>query len=163
VTAASDPIAEPLDLPAVYGKATKPLAWGSVRSELEGAQHYWIVTVREDGRPHAVPVDGVWLDDLWYYGGSEETVHHRSVTANPDVVMHLEDGMKAVIVEGEVRSTNPSGTLAQRIADTSREKYGYGPDPSEYEKGGVLTLLPRRVLAWTAFPKDATRFRFDER
>jgi hypothetical protein len=162
VTAASDPIAEPLDLPAVYGKATNPLAWGLVRAELEGAQHYWIVTVREDGRPHAVPVDGVWLDDLWYYGGSDETVHHRSVTANPDVVMHLEDGMKAVIVEGEVRQTTPAPDLAKRMADASRKKYGYGLDASGYEKG-VLTLLPRRVLAWTAFPKDATRFRFAER
>jgi hypothetical protein len=75
--------------------------------------------------------------------------------------MHLEDGMKAVIVEGEVRHTNPSKPLAERLADSSRKKYGYGMDASDYERGGVLTLRPRRVLAWMAFPKDATRFRFE--
>ena len=155
-----EPVAERLDLPREYGDPTEPLDWGTVRAELERAQHYWIVTVRDDGPPHAVPVDGIWLDDAWYYGGSDETVHHRSVVANPEVVMHLEDGMKAVIVEGEVRRTTPPGALAQRLADVSRKKYGYGQSASDYEKG-VLTLLPRRVLAWTAFPKDATRFRFD--
>jgi hypothetical protein len=157
------PIAEPLDLPKEYGRPTGALAWETVRGELELAERYWIATVRPDGRPHVVPVDGIWMDDAWYYGGSEETVHHRSVVANPEMVMHLEDGMKAVIVEGEVRRTNPSGTLAQRIAQASREKYGYAPDPGDYEKGGVLTLFPRRVIAWTAFPKDATRFLFQVR
>jgi hypothetical protein len=158
-----EPIAELLDLPKEYGNPTEPLDWGTVRAELERAHHYWIVTVREDGRPHAVPVDGIWLEDAWYYGGSDETVHHRSVVANPDVVMHLEDGMKAVIVEGEVQRSTPSASLAQRLADASRKKYGYGMDAGEYERAGVLTLRPRRVLAWMAFPKDATRFRFDER
>ena len=156
-----EPIAELLDLPKEYGEPTEPLEWGIVRAELERARAYWIVTVREDGRPHAVPVDGIWLDDAWYYGGSDETVHHRSVVANPEVVMHLEDGMKAVIVEGEVRRTNPSGELAQRLADASRQKYGYGMSAGDYERSGALTLRPRRVLAWMAFPRDATRFRFE--
>ena len=157
-----EPIAELLDLPKEYGLPEEPLDWGTVRGELERARLYWVVTVREDGRPHVVPVDGIWLEEAWYYGGSDQTVHHRSVVANPEVVMHLEDGMRAVIVEGEVRHTTPPGPLAQKLAEASREKYGYGMDAGDYEKGGVLTLRPRRVLAWRAFPKDATRFRFDE-
>jgi hypothetical protein len=155
-----DPVAELLDLPKEYGRPKEPLDWATVRTELERAQRYWIVTVRDDGRPHAVPVDGIWLDDAWYYGGSDQTVHHRSVLANPDVVMHLEDGMKAVIVEGEVRHTTPHEALARKLADASRQKYGYGMDPGDYQKGGVLMLRPRRVMAWMAFPTDATRFRF---
>lgn len=155
-----EPIAELLDLPEGYGKAQTRLKWDAVRTELSSAERYWIATTREDGRPHVVPVDGIWLDDLWYYGGSEESVHHRTVTANPHVIMHLEDAMKAVIVEGEVRSTNPTKPVAERLAATSKEKYGYAPPAADYEKG-VLTLFPSRVLAWTTFPKDATRFRFD--
>ncbi|HET6770719.1 MAG TPA: pyridoxamine 5'-phosphate oxidase family protein [Actinomycetota bacterium] len=155
-----EPIAELLGFPEEYGKAATKLDWAAVRAELERAERYWIATTREDGRPHVVPVDGIWVDDLWYYGGSEEAVHHRMVTANPQVVMHLEDAMKAVIVEGEVRSTNPSKLVAERLAATSKKKYGYAPPAADYEKG-VLTLFPKRVLAWTTFPKDATRFRFD--
>lgn len=156
-----EPIAQSLDLPKEYGNATSTVPWETVRAELERAEHYWIATVRPDGRPHTVPVDGIWIDDAWYYGGSEETVHHQTVVANPEMVMHLEDGMKVVIVEGEVRQTTPAPDLAKRMADASRKKYGYGLDASGYEKG-VLTLLPRRVLAWTAFPKDATRFLFQK-
>ena len=155
-----EPIAELLEFPEGYGKATTLLKWETVRNDLSSAERYWIATTREDGRPHVVPVDGIWLDDLWYYGGSEDTVHHRTVTANPHVVMHLEDAVKAIIVEGEVRSTTPSTPVAERLAAASQTKYGYAPPAAEYEKG-VLALFPSRVLAWTMFPKDATRFRFD--
>jgi hypothetical protein len=155
-----EPIAELLEFPEGYGKATTLLKWETVRDDLSSAERYWIATTREDGRPHVIPVDGIWLDDLWYYGGSAEAVHQRTVAANPNVVMHLEDAMKVVIVEGEVRSTNPSKPVAKRLAAASKTKYGYAPPAAEYEKG-VPTLFPKRVLAWTTFPKDATRFRFD--
>jgi hypothetical protein len=155
-----EPIAEPLGLPSGYGKATRQLAWSDVRAEIERAERYWIATTRPDGRPHVVPVDGIWLDDLWYYGGSEEAIHVQTVAANPNVVMHLEDAMKAVIVEGEVRQTKPTEPIAKRLAAASRTKYGYAPAVSDYQKG-VPTLFPSRVLAWTAFPEDVTRFRFE--
>jgi hypothetical protein len=44
-----------------YGdaSATAP-PWGDIERLLTGAQLYWIITVRGDGRPHAVPLVGVW-------------------------------------------------------------------------------------------------------
>jgi hypothetical protein len=155
-----EPTAEPLDLPKEYGDVTTTLEWPKVRSDLERAERYWIATTRQDGRPHVVPVDGIWVDDLWYFGGSDQAIHQRTVAANPNVVMHLEDAMKAVIVEGEVRETRPTAAIAKRLAAASRAKYGYAPSVSSYQKG-VPTLFPSRVLAWTSFPKDATRFRFN--
>jgi pyridoxamine 5'-phosphate oxidase-like protein len=154
-----EPVAEALDFPEGYGKATAPLPWSVVRTELERAQHYWVTTVRPDGRPHVVPVEGLWIDDAWYYSGSKEAVHYRSVAANPQAVMHLEEATKAFIVEGEVLPIDPAPPLAARLAKVSRQKYGYAPDAGEH--AGFLMLSPRRVFAWTAFPKDATRFRFN--
>lgn len=154
-----EPSAEPLDLPKEYGKVKTVLSWPTIRAALERAERYWIATTRFDSRPHVVPVDGIWVDDQWYFGGSEQAIHQRTVAANPNVVMHLEDAMKAVIVEGQVRQTKPSAALAKRLVAASREKYGYAPPVSEYQKG-VPTLLPSRVLAWTEFPKNATRFVF---
>jgi hypothetical protein len=153
-----DPIAEPLELPDGYGRVTGTLAWQTVRAELEQAMRYWLATTAPDGRTHIVPVDGVWLDDVWFYGGSEQAVHYRNALANPSAVMHLPDPMRAVIVEGDVRLAHPSPELAKRLAAASKAKYGYAPDPGAYD--GALGLFPRRVRAWTAFPKDATRFRF---
>jgi pyridoxamine 5'-phosphate oxidase-like protein len=153
-----DPIAERLELPDGYGRVTTTLAWATVRAALEEAMHYWVTTVRPVGRPHAVPVDGLWLDDAWFYGGSEQAVHYRNALASPRVVMHLPDPAKAVVVEGDARLARPSPALARRLAKASHAKYGYGPDAQAYE--GALGLYPRRVLAWSAFPRDATRFRF---
>mgnify|MGYP003788555729 CR=1 FL=1 len=46
-----------------YGNpsATAP-AGTEIERLLTDAQLYWIVTVRADGRPHAVPLVGVWHD-----------------------------------------------------------------------------------------------------
>jgi hypothetical protein len=66
--------------------------------------------------------------------------------------------MKAVIVEGDARLAHPSPELARRLAQAANAKYGYGQDPASYQ--GALGLYPRTVRAWTAFPTDATRFRF---
>jgi hypothetical protein len=49
---------------------------------------------------------------------------------------------------------------ARRLAAASKSKYGYAPPLSVYTSG-VWTLEPQRVLAWTNFPRDATRFDFD--
>lgn len=53
-----EPIAERLELPDGYGRVTRTLAWATVRAALEAATHHRVTTVRPDGRPHAVPVDG---------------------------------------------------------------------------------------------------------
>ena len=124
------PKARRLELPAGYGRARKTLAWEEVRTRLQEAKAYWVATVRADGRPHVVPVDGVWVDDVWYYGGAPETVHQRNLEANANVVMHLQDPYQAVIVEGTARREQTTPELAQRIADASYTKYPeYGANP----------------------------------
>jgi nitroimidazol reductase NimA-like FMN-containing flavoprotein (pyridoxamine 5'-phosphate oxidase superfamily) len=155
------PIAQKLVLPQGYGQTTETLAWEGVRAQLEHAKQYWLATNRADGSPHVVPVDGLWVDDVWYYGGSPETVHVQLVRTNPHVTMHLPDPWKVVVVQGEVRVSKPSADLAQRLADLANNKYAeYGIkfEASSYSEPGALH--PRRVLAWSSFPKDATRFTF---
>jgi hypothetical protein len=77
--------------------------------------------------------------------------------------MHLPDPWKVVVVQGEVRVSTPSPELAQRLADLATTKYAeYGIkfEASSYSEPGALH--PRRVIAWSSFPKDATRFTFAE-
>ena len=146
-----------------YGQTTETLAWEQVRAQLEQAKQYWLATNRGDGSPHVVPVDGLWVDDVWYYGGSPQTVHVQLVRANPHVTMHLPDPWKVVVVQGAVRVSKPPPELAQRLADLANTKYAeYGItfEASSYSAPGALH--PRRVIAWSSFPKDATRFTFAE-
>jgi nitroimidazol reductase NimA-like FMN-containing flavoprotein (pyridoxamine 5'-phosphate oxidase superfamily) len=146
-------------VPAAYGSPEVQLAWDDVRRRLEEATHYWLATVRPDGRPHMVPLDGNWVDDCWYFGGSPEAVKHRNLMANPRAVVALEDATSAVIVEGRCEVIVPDDQFARRLSELSISKYGYGQPPSTYRKG-VWQLRPDRVLAWAEFPRDATRFVF---
>jgi Pyridoxamine 5'-phosphate oxidase len=160
-----EPKVEQLGLPPGYGNPKRRLDWDSVRKELEDAPQYWVASTRPDGRPHVVPRDGVWLDDTWYYGGSPDTVHNLNIETNTSVVMHIGDGMKAIIVEGEARHETLDRSTAQRLADASNTKYahyGMNNTAETYMSSGTLALKARRVLAWTNLPEDATRFLFSK-
>ena len=156
------PVVEKPDIPPEYGNPEQRLEWTDVERRLETSLVYWIASTRPDGRPHVIPRDGMWLDGRLYYGGSPETVHHRNITHNPNIVVHIGDGQEAIIAEGEVEIEKPTEEMAARLSDESLAKYPqYGRiEPSLY-MGGVSVLRTRRVLAWTSFTENATRFRFE--
>jgi Pyridoxamine 5'-phosphate oxidase len=146
-------------LPEEYGTGSAKLSWPEVRTRLERATHYWLATTRPDSRPHVVPLDGLWVDDIWYFGGSPETIYQRNLRANPEVVVHLPDAMAAVIVEGRAAWRKPGLADAKRLAANSKAKYGYAPPATTYA-AGTWAVAPRRVLAWTSIADDPTRFEF---
>jgi general stress protein 26 len=156
------PVVDKPQIPAEYGNPGQRLEWADVERRLERASAYWIASTRPDGRPHVIPRDGMWLDGGLYYGGSSQTVHHRNIVRNPHVVVHIGDGQEAIIVEGVVEIERPTEEMAARLSDESFAKYPqYGRlEPSLYMEG-VSVLRPRRVLAWTNFTENATRFRFE--
>ncbi len=155
------PRSEQLAIPPEYGKPSRLLDWDVVDGRLAKALHYWLATVRPDGRPHVVPLDGLWLDGGWYFGGSAKTVKHQNLLSNPRVTLHLDDSASAVIVEGSCEIQRPSREFAQRLVAQSKAKYGYAP-PIDVYLGGVWRLSPRRAMAWTELHVDATRFLFSD-
>ena len=156
----TEPTVEPLDLPPEYGSVSERLSWSSVEHRLEAAPIYWLCTVRPDGRPHAVPVDGLWADAALWFGGSATAVHQLNLVLNPRVVVHIEDGSAPVIVEGVASTVVPSHDQAKALAALSQRKYGYAPSAEAYAVG-VWHVPALRVLAWSTFPNDATRFVFE--
>jgi nitroimidazol reductase NimA-like FMN-containing flavoprotein (pyridoxamine 5'-phosphate oxidase superfamily) len=142
------------------------LAWEQVERRLAAAKTYWLCTVRPDGRPHAVPKWGVWVEGGFYFDGSAETRHARNLVQNPQVVVHLESGDDVVIVEGTCAPVGaPAPALAEAVADSCVRKYaehGYAPEPDQWDEGGLYAVAPRKVLAWTRFTDDPTKFLFEE-
>jgi len=143
------------------------LDWADVEARLVAAPQYWMATTRRDGRPHVVPRWGVWLEGRLWYDGAPTTVHVRNLAANPACTLHLEDGWKAVIVDGTSRPASPPGLeLGARLATAFSAKYGdrgHRPAPDAWEgpgAGGLVTFVPGRAVAWFDFPNDVTRFRF---
>ncbi len=114
-----------------YGDATvEPPPWDHVERLLADAQLYWIVTVRADGRPHAVPLVGVWHDGAFAFCTGSEEQKQRNLDVHAQVAVTTGstgaggwDSGEDVVVEGTaVRVTDP-GELAT-LAAAWTAKYG---------------------------------------
>lgn len=153
-------------VPAVYGipKGKKGmLPWSHVDERMSQAMHYWVCTVTPNGRPYATPVDGLWLEGRLYFGGSPQTRWVRNLAANSAVSVHLESATDVVILRGDAHELKaPERSLTTTLSRASKEKHGYGSKPENYESGGVYVFRPRVVVAWKQFPKDVTRWEFQD-
>ena len=139
------------------------LPWSHVIERMTEAMHYWVSTVDPEGRPHSTPVDGLWIDGQLYFGGSPQTRRNRNLATNSAVCIHLESAMDVLILQGDARELRePDSSLTAKLAEGSVKKYGYGPPPEAFGSGGTFIFTPRLVLAWKQFPKDATRWRFQD-
>ena len=129
---------------------------------MKDSRNYWIGTTRPDGRPHAAPVWGVWLDDAFFFGTDPHSRKARNLRANPDVVVHLESGDDCVILEGVVEEESDPG-LRRRVGEAYAAKYGLDALGGAEDVGPpVYVVRPRVGFAWleSSFPETATRWRF---
>ncbi len=141
------------------------LSWSEVEGRLSEAINYWLGSVRPDGRPHVVPKWAAWLDGRLYFDGSPETRHARNILVNPNVNVHLEDGTRAVILEGRARAIVPDEGLGLSLSQAYSRKYaplGYSPAPDSWNAGGLYEITVQSVIAWTSFADDPTKFEFPE-
>ena len=113
-----------------YGDATAtPPDWEDVEQRLTSAQLYWLVTVRTDGRPHAVPLCGVWHQGAFAFCTGTEEQKMRNLEANPRIAVTAgplgADGWasgKDVVVEGTAERVTDDAMLAE-LAQAWEEKY----------------------------------------
>ncbi len=157
-------------LPDGYGRPETDdglLEWGAVEERLVASLNYWLATSRPDGRPHVIPRWGVWLDGRFWYDGAPTTIHVRNLNHNNHCTLNLEDGSKAVIVEGRSEVAQPPGPeFGAKLSEAFIAKYadrGYSPEPDAWDgpdSGGLRVLTPVKAMAWFDFPTDVTRFRF---
>ncbi len=134
------------------------LPWSHVVERLEKARNYWIGTVGPDGQPHIRPTWGAWVDDTLYFGGGPNTRWSRNLAANLNVTVHLESGDDVVILEGVVgRITDAADPQVTRVDDAYEAKYKM--------RHGIpfWVLRPHKVLAWSEFPKNTTRWVLEEK
>ena len=149
-------------------------AWPDARDQLAAADRYWLATVRADGRPHVMPLFGVWLDDSMYFTAGPNTQKAVNLARNPHCVVATVGDNLDLIVEGEAERVSDQTTL-RRVADAYDAKYGWpltirsdGAFDAPYgaPSAGPPPYLPHRLTPTTAFglgikePYGATRWRF---
>src|SRR3954471_18926905 len=160
----AEPVAGLPQMPAAFGLKPRKhyLPWEHARTRLEKSRNYWIVSAGKDGRPHAMPVWGFWMDDTLYFGTARQTRKWRNLAGNPNVVVHLESGDDVVIIEGIAREVDLANKpLIDRMKKLSEKKYGMfmPPDPKAHV---VVAVKPRVALAWSesGMQDTATRWVF---
>jgi PPOX class probable F420-dependent enzyme len=109
-------------------------------ARLREARNYWLTTTRPDGRPHAMPVWGVWLDGALWFGTGLESVKGRNLARDPRCLMHLESGDDVVILEGR----------AERAEDDA----AYAAYSEKYD-------MPADAESFAALPQVGALFRFE--
>lgn len=164
-----------------YGDASAtPPSWADVERLLADAQLYWIITVRADGRPHAVPLVGVWHDGAFAFCTGPEEQKQRNLDVNAHVAVttgstgaHGWDSGKDLVVEGTAERVTDAAEL-ETLAAAWFAKYGDDwkfevrgqefvqvGDAATGTEGGarVYRVTPVKVLAF-GDSHGQTRFRF---
>jgi hypothetical protein len=163
-----------------YGNASAtPPSWSDVERLLTEAQLYWIVTVRAQGRPHAVPLVGVWhAGGFAFCTGAEEQKrrnldHHAdvAVTTGSTGAQRWNVGTNVVVEGRAARVTDPASL--QELADAWAAKYGddwrfavRGDEFVELSRSGdatqegaeVYRVTPSKVMVFGE-PHGQTTFR----
>lgn len=82
--------------------AWSPLPWSWAAERLAASRSFWVVTVSAEGRPHALPVWGVWDDDELRFAFScgPRARKARNLAANPQVAVTVDGTVECVSVEG---------------------------------------------------------------
>jgi Pyridoxamine 5'-phosphate oxidase len=138
------------------------LEWKRVSQQLVESRNYWIATTRPDGRPHTVPVWGVWLDGALHFGTDRRSRKARNLATNQGTVIHLESGDDAVILEGVAEEIADPSIIARIDAGyLAKYKMRLTEAPGEVV---IYAVRPHVALAWRErdFPRSATRWRFQD-
>jgi general stress protein 26 len=151
----------------------EPTTWQQTVEALEGAELFWISTVRSDGRPHVTPLVAVWLDDALHFctgAGEQKAVNIRD---NPHVALttgcnQWAEGLD-VVVEGEARRVTDDAVLG-RLAEAwarkwdGRWRFEARDGAFHDDEGGGVALVfavkPAKVLAFGKGGFSHTRHRF---
>jgi hypothetical protein len=148
-----------------YGLSNSPAnaekyPWSWAVEHLAKARNYWVASTRPDGRPHAMPVWGLWLDDAFMFSTGRSSRKGRNLLANPYMVVHLESGDDVVVLEGVVEEVRDPVLLA-RFADDYDAKYNFRVNVTN-TTDLFYALRPQVAFTWVErnFVESATRWRW---
>jgi PPOX class probable F420-dependent enzyme len=135
------------------------LPWATAARRLARSHNYWLVTTRPDGRPHAMPVWGLWLDDRFYFSTGRRSRKARNLAADPRCLVCAERADEALIVEGTAVAVTDPAALVPLAAPYRRKYAPWTLDPAQ---GAIYEVRPRVALGVfeRSFPRSVTRWTF---
>jgi len=144
------------------GSGLLPRAWAVER--LEASRNYWVTTLWPDGRPHSMPVWGVWDGEVLWFSSSVRSRKARNVARDPRCVVTTEDAAEPVVLEGRAEIAAETAAI-ERFAELMNAKYDAGMtlaflDPAV---NATIRVRPRWAfgIAHDDFTGSPTRWAFE--
>lgn len=145
-----------------------PLPWSWAAERLVRNRNYWVVTVSAAGRPHALPVWGVWDDAeaRFAFSCSPNARKARNLAANPRTVVTVDDTVECVSVEGRAYAVEDRDRVATWVERYLAKYQPLSPGLSAEFVGSHLLVefTPERAFAIVErdeeFATRATRWVF---
>jgi PPOX class probable F420-dependent enzyme len=105
------------------------LPWSWAEQRLTASHDYWVATLHPDGRPHVMPVWGVWDGEAFWFSSSPGSRKARNLRRDPRATVTTDNADEPVVVEGIVERVGDEASVVA-FAELVDAKYGtaYGVD-----------------------------------
>lgn len=139
------------------------LEWAWAEERLTRSHDFWLATGGPDGRPHVMPVWGVWRDDALWFSSALSSRKARNLATNPMCAATTDDPQQPVVLEGAAELVGALDAIA-RFAEAVNAKYDAHYPASFYDPAvnGTWRLEPSWAfgLDEADFPGSPTRWVF---
>jgi PPOX class probable F420-dependent enzyme len=99
------------------------LPWQWAHDRLVASHDYWLATTRADGRPHLMPVWGVWDGAALWFSSANASRKVQNLRARPRCSVATDNAYEPVVLEGDARVVTDRSRLEIALAQENR-KYG---------------------------------------
>jgi len=148
-------------LPAEQGSGLIP--WPEIERRLTVSHDYWVATVRPDGRPHVMPVWGVWFDGRLWFSSGLRSRKARNLAAEPRCTITTDQAQDPVVLDGLAEQMVDADGIAAFLA-AMNGKYDAGMTAAFLDPAvnGTFAVRPQRVIALSHddFTGSPTRWTF---
>ncbi len=143
------------------GRGLLPWSWAGER--LIASHDYWVATVWPDGRPHVMPVWGMWHDESVWFSSSVRSRKARNLRADPRCVVTTDNPIEPVVVEGVAEVVRELGAIREMVARVNA-KYSSGVtvELMDPDVNATFRVRPRWVFGLNdkEFTDSPTRWQF---
>ncbi len=103
------------------------LPWEWAEERLLRNRNYWVTTVDPQGRPHTMPVWGVWRlhDEAFWFSCAPDSLRARNLATRPHVTVAGNDTVEVVSLEGEATAVEDRAEIADFASEYAAK---YEPD-----------------------------------
>lgn len=128
-------------------EGTGLLPWSWAEERLIRSRNYWVVTLWPDGRPHAMPVWGMWHEGSFWFSSSKPSRKSKNLTTDSRCVVTTEDPEKPVVLEGIAEQLTSPGDLATLLAlENAKYATDYGLEMVDPAANSCFRVRPLRAF-----------------